>query len=65
MAPLSKKLKESVINETPEPIDIPEVVSTIAEIAYYKAESRNFEPGAELNDWLEAEQEYLQSRRSV
>ncbi len=30
----------------------------IAEIAYYKAESRGFAPGYELNDWLEAEQEF-------
>jgi len=65
MAPSSIKLKESVINETPEPIDIPEFDSKIAEIAYYKAESRNFEPGYELSDWLEAEQEYVQSRGSV
>jgi Protein of unknown function (DUF2934) len=31
----------------------------IAEIAYYKAENRGFEPGYELDDWLEAEQEYI------
>jgi hypothetical protein len=30
----------------------------IAELAYYKAESRGFEPGHELEDWLAAEQEY-------
>jgi hypothetical protein len=65
MAQSSKKPKESVINETPEPIDIPAFDSTIAEIAYYKAESRNFEPGYELKDWLEAEQEYVQSRGSI
>jgi hypothetical protein len=29
----------------------------VAEIAYFKAESRGFIPGYELNDWLEAEQE--------
>ena len=29
----------------------------IAELAYLKAESRGFEPGHELEDWLEAEQE--------
>jgi Protein of unknown function (DUF2934) len=27
----------------------------IAELAYYKAESRGFEPGHELDDWFEAE----------
>ena len=29
----------------------------ISELAYYKAENRSFEPGHELDDWLEAEQE--------
>lgn len=27
--------------------------------AFYKAEQRGFEPGHELEDWLEAEQEFL------
>jgi hypothetical protein len=31
----------------------------IFEAAYYKAMSRNFEPGAALNDWLLAEQEFM------
>ncbi len=31
----------------------------IAEGAYYKAERRAFEPGFELDDWLEAERELL------
>ncbi|MEC4748205.1 DUF2934 domain-containing protein [Methylomicrobium sp. Wu6] len=29
----------------------------IAELAYYKAERRGFEPGHEWEDWLEAERE--------
>lgn len=29
----------------------------IAEAAYYRAEKRGFEPGKELEDWLEAEKE--------
>lgn len=29
----------------------------IAEAAYYKAERRGFEPGHELEDWLQAEDE--------
>ena len=29
----------------------------IAECAYFKAEKRGFEPGHELDDWLEAESE--------
>jgi len=29
----------------------------IQSLAYFKAEHRNFEPGHELEDWLEAEKE--------
>ncbi|MGR9035443.1 MAG: DUF2934 domain-containing protein [Gammaproteobacteria bacterium] len=29
----------------------------VAERAYLKAEKRNFEPGHDMEDWLEAEQE--------
>lgn len=29
----------------------------VAELAYYKAEARGFEPGHELEDWLSAEAE--------
>ena len=31
----------------------------IAEAAYYKAEKRNFSPGQDLNDWLEAKKEII------
>ena len=31
----------------------------IAEAAYYRAESRGFEPGGEAQDWLAAEAEIL------
>ena len=31
----------------------------ITELAYLKAESRGFEAGHELEDWLEAEQELM------
>jgi hypothetical protein len=30
----------------------------ISVAAYYKAEARGFEPGKELDDWLEAEKDY-------
>lgn len=33
----------------------------IAEAAYYKAEKRDFVPGYELQDWLEAENEIDES----
>ncbi len=32
----------------------------VAELAYYKAEARGFEPGHELEDWLSAESEVSQ-----
>jgi hypothetical protein len=31
----------------------------IAEAAYYRAKQRNFAPGHELEDWIEAESEVL------
>ncbi|TRZ67534.1 MAG: DUF2934 domain-containing protein [Rhodocyclaceae bacterium] len=31
----------------------------IATAAYYKAAARSFSPGRELDDWLEAEAEFL------
>ena len=37
------------------PIDPAAKWRTIAEAAYYCAEQRGFEPGHELEDWLEAE----------
>ena len=35
----------------------------IAEAAYYRAESRGFEPGGETQDWLAAEAEILARNR--
>ncbi len=32
-------------------------IARIAELAYYKAEQRGFEPGHEMDDWLAAERE--------
>ena len=40
-------------------ICLPDGDARIAELAYYKAERRGFEPGHELDDWLEAEREFL------
>jgi hypothetical protein len=31
----------------------------VAQIAYYKAEDRGFEAGYDVDDWLEAEREFL------
>ena len=38
----------------------PDRHAKIAELAYYKAEKRGFEPGLELDDWLEAENEFIE-----
>jgi len=40
--------------------DNPDKLLRIAVAAYYKAESRGFDPGHELQDWLEAEVEVEQ-----
>lgn len=49
------------VDLTPEepitPINLPDCYTKIAEIAFYKAEIRGFEPGRELDDWIEAERE--------
>jgi len=58
--PLKTKNK---VNSAPEvsgdTIFLPDRDAKIAELAYYRAENRDFEPGHELEDWLEAEQEFL------
>jgi hypothetical protein len=37
-----------------------EIRQLIAETAYYRAKQRGFEPGHELEDWVQAESEILQ-----
>lgn len=37
--------------------DDEDVISRIGVSAYYKAEARGYEPGHEIQDWLEAEAE--------
>jgi hypothetical protein len=57
-----KKVKDKVSSDTEESgntIYLPDRDAKIAELAYCKAESRGFEPGHELDDWLEAEQEFM------
>lgn len=41
-------------------VDFPNREARIAELAYYKAEHRGFDPGSELDDWLEAERELFE-----
>jgi len=37
--------------------EAPDLHARIAELAYFKAQQRGFEPGRDLEDWLEAETE--------
>ena len=54
------KNNENLVSEAPsETICLPDGDARIAELAYYKAERRGFEPGHELEDWLEAEREFM------
>ncbi len=55
-----KKIKEEALTpaEDCSTIYLPDRDAKIAEIAYLKAASRGFSSGHELEDWLEAEQEF-------
>ena len=48
--------KSAVAEQTGNHVDI----VMIAEAAYYRAESRGFSPGLQMEDWLEAEKEIKQ-----
>ena len=55
-----KKAKVSSDTEVlQDAICLPDRDAKIAELAYFKAENRGFAPGHELEDWLEAEGEFL------
>jgi hypothetical protein len=60
MATTVKEVKDEDSSDTKEfgdTIGLSDLDTRIAELAYYKAESRGFEPGHELEDWFEAEQD--------
>ena len=59
MATTVKNEVNSDPEESGNTIYLPDRDARIAELAYYKAESRGFEPGHELDDWLEAEREFM------
>jgi len=59
---MSITLTDEIVSETEisgQVLCLPDRDAKIAEMAYYKAESRGFEPGYELDDWFAAEQEFL------
>jgi hypothetical protein len=52
----SKAIEVTAITAVPTPDDN-ELLGMIALAAYFLAEQRNFEPGHEMDDWLEAERQ--------
>jgi len=62
MAVTAKTTKENIPtpDEENSTICLPDRDAKIAEFAYYKAESRGFEPGHELDDWIDAEREFIE-----
>ncbi|OAI10105.1 hypothetical protein A1359_02110 [Methylomonas lenta] len=56
----TKETKKYAINpENIVIIQMPYFDDGISRLAYFKAEKRGFVPGYELDDWLQAEQEYI------
>ena len=54
----SKVKNEEIVLTDKTELSNPNREEKIAEIAYYKSESRGFEPGHDLDDWYQAELEY-------
>ena len=59
MATIDKQEVNSDPEESSNTSNSVDLDTRIAELAYLKAESRGFEAGHELEDWLEAEQELM------
>jgi hypothetical protein len=59
MAKTVKNETASDTNESVNSIYLPDRDAKIAELTYYKAESRGFEPRHELEGRLEAEREFI------
>jgi hypothetical protein len=59
-AEMNTPSQDAILNPTLSltPINLPDCCTKIAEIAFYKAERRGFEAGHEIDDWIEAEQEF-------
>ena len=54
---LNSKEKSSTKEIATKELSVEDRCCLVAELAYYKAEARGFEPGHELEDWLSAEAE--------
>ena len=55
---IGAEMAPAVIAEVDPGADSGRRLEHIATAAYYRAEARGFVPGLEMDDWLEAEQEY-------
>jgi len=58
---ISANAGKSVIGR-PKKLSNDQIFSSIAVSAYYKAEARGYEPGHEIQDWLEAEAEIIKHK---
>ncbi|MGQ0547337.1 MAG: DUF2934 domain-containing protein [Betaproteobacteria bacterium] len=60
MATRKTPVKRAIPRKKQQPNPSPEELwKQIAEAAYYKAKARNFAPGGEVQDWIEAEAEVM------
>ena len=48
---------KTVLSDAQTTLSNEEIYRMIAETAYFKAKARGFEPGGEIQDWIEAETE--------
>lgn len=52
-----KPIPPAMADDARAEVSLDELQKLISEAAYYRAKSRGFEPGHELDDWFEAEAE--------
>jgi Protein of unknown function (DUF2934) len=67
MSRTAQKIKNEIVSkqERSHETILPDRNARVAELAYFKAQNRSFEPGHELDDWLEAEQEFDREDQQV
>jgi hypothetical protein len=56
--------KPSVQPEKEKPLSNEDLYKMVQETAYFKAKARGFEPGGEIQDWIEAEREVRERMRA-
>jgi hypothetical protein len=63
----AKEITESMTPEARVQLSREELQKLISEAAYYRAKQRGFQPGHELEDWIQAEAEVMRrlERRSA